>query len=352
MHIQCIKDMHQMDALKEAWDAAYAVDPYATIFASWAWLRGWLETTCDEWLVLAARSDSGSSYVAFLTLAVDATRRRLYMGGYPLADHTGFVCLPEYEGEAIAALAAFVQQQLEWDEFDMRDVCDPRLDRFLGHLSQTRFDIRKTDGACCPYILLPESWEQYLQDSLGRKARKNLRRSTRKVESLSGFRMTQAQADNIEHQIDVFLMLYQMRWGAKAGYFLDRFRAIFRRCFESDCLWLVVLWDGATPIATDAAFVDRQKKVFSVYVGGWDERFARLSPGDVLTGYSIRYAIENGFQVVDLLRGAESYKISFGAEEHFNTDVTVARKSLRVTARKLARRLRRSLSPKPGGSLV
>ena len=136
-----------------------------------------------------------------------------------------------------------------------------------------------------------------------------------------------------------------MRWGAKVGSFLDRFSAIFRRCFESDCLWLVVLWDGVTPIATDAAFVDRQRKVFSAYLGGWDERFAKFSPGDVLMGYNIRYAIENGFQVFDFLRGAEDYKLSFGAEELFNTDVVVTRKSLRVTARKLARRLRRSLRP-------
>jgi len=44
---------------------------------------------------------------------------------------------------------------------------------------------------------------------------------------------------------------------------------------------------------------------------GFDDKFAKLSPGKVMVGYSIRYAIENGFQVYDFLRESERYKSSF-----------------------------------------
>jgi CelD/BcsL family acetyltransferase involved in cellulose biosynthesis len=96
------------------------------------------------------------------------------------------------------------------------------------------------------------------------------------------------------------------------------------------------------PIAAAAVFADRQKSTLSGFLSGWNDEFATLSPGRVIVGYSIRYAIENRFQVYDLLRGAERYKFSFGAIERFNTDVTITRKSLRSTMKKLIRRLRSS----------
>ena len=234
----------------------------------------------------------------------------------------------------------------------MRDVHDPRLELFLECFPQKGFHVQRNDGVSCPYIPLPDTWEQYLQDYLGQRTRKNLRRYMRRIDSLNEFRVTQAQKDNIERQIDTFLVLYQMRWGPQPEHVLTCFRTIFLRCFEGGSLWLPVLWAANTPISADAGFVDRRKKVFSNYLGGWDDRFAQLSPGDALTGYSIRYAIENGFQVFDFLRGAEGYKFSFGAKERFNSDAVITRKGLRLTMRKLVWRLRASFRSNPRQSRV
>ena len=340
MRIDCVDDLDQFDELKDEWNTVYMADPHATIFVSWAWLRGWFEATPYEWFVLAVRPDSAAPPVAFLALSVDAPRHQLQMGGNPWADYTGFVCTPEHQEEAIRTLAVFVQRQLQWDRFHMRDVYDPRLELFLACFPQKGFHVQRNDGVSCPYIPLPDTWEQYLQDYLGRRTRKNLRRCMRLMDDRGEFRVTQAQEDNIERQVDAFLTLYQMRWGAQPEYALTRFRSIFRHCFESGSLWLTVLWDGDTPVSAMAGLVDRRKKVFSNYLVGRDDRFAHLSPGDALIGYSIRCAIENGFQVFDFLRGAEHYKFSFGAKERLNSDTIITRKSLRLTAKKLMWRLR------------
>ena len=69
MQVDCINDIDRFDELKAAWDTVYAADPHATIFVSWAWLRGWLEVTPYDWLVLAVRPDNASPYVAFLALS-------------------------------------------------------------------------------------------------------------------------------------------------------------------------------------------------------------------------------------------------------------------------------------------
>lgn len=340
MRLRCVDTLDEFDRLREDWAAAYKADSHATVFLSWVWLRGWFEVAPYEWLVLAIQSNSTSSPVAFLPLGIDASRRRLQMGGAPWADYTGFVCIPEYQEKALKAFAGFIQRQLQWDGFCMRDVSDPRLDLFLRHFSEKSFHIQEKKGISCPYIPLPNSWEHYLRNSVSRRTRKNLRRYLRRLESRSDLQVTPVREDNLEHQIETFLALYQMRWGEQSERAFRRFRTIFRRCFESNSLWLTVLWAADTPIAADAGFVDRDKKVFSSYLGGWDDGFADLSPGDTLSAYAIRYAIENGFQVYDFLRGAERYKFSFGAEERFNRDVIIARKSLRLAARKLVRRVR------------
>ena len=207
----------------------------------------------------------------------------------------------------------------------MKDVLDPRLDLFLRDFSPKKFDVQQLNRISCPYIPLPNNWEQYLQEFLGSKTRRNLRYYSRKVEGLDGFHMTYLRADNLDDQIDTLLTFWQARWGRNA----DGYRPLLRRSFENDCLWLAVLWQASTPIAALSAFVDRQKQTFSYYMSGFNKEMAELSPGTVIVGYSIRYAIENGFQVYDFLRGDEAYKFSFGATERFTTSVLIVRKNPR-----------------------
>jgi CelD/BcsL family acetyltransferase involved in cellulose biosynthesis len=351
MEITIIDDLDQFEELKTAWDAVYSSDDRAQIFLSWAWLRGWFEVTPNPWFVLAVRLDNRSPYVGFFPLSIRFVQkyklnlfRELRMGGDSSADYTGFICLPEYEEKAISAFAIYVQQQLEWDVFLMKNVLDPRLDIFLKYFSQNNFKVQEVNRTCCPYIPLPKTWDQYLQDFLGSNTRQNLRRRLRKIETSTDFRFIQAQEDNIENQIEALLTLWQQRWGLKPEQLLNVKRSIFRRCFENNCLWLNVLWKGKTPIAAIGIFVEQQKKIFYFYTTGYDAKFSNLAPGRMMMAYSIRYAIENGFQVYDLLRGDEDYKFSFfGAKKRFNTSVTISRTSLRGTLINLIRRSRKSL---------
>ena len=121
--------------------------------------------------------------------------------------------------------------------------------------------------------------------------------------------------------------------------------------FEHQCLCLSVLWDDTTPVAALAGCIDQVKKTFYAYIVGYNPEYAKLSPGRVMFGYSIQYAIENGFQIYDFLRGVEQYKLSLGSKKHFVTYTTIIRKGLRSTVANnglnLTRRLRDLLKKKP-----
>jgi CelD/BcsL family acetyltransferase involved in cellulose biosynthesis len=65
-----------------------------------------------------------------------------------------------------------------------------------------------------------------------------------------------------------------------------------------------------------------------VYNSGFDpEAFSHLSAGVILTAKAIEKAIENGRTAFDFLRGDETYKYRFGAEDTTVHRIVLERKS-------------------------
>ncbi len=350
MQISLIDDFEEFKQIRKNWDAIYEADPQAQFFLSWVWLSGWFQAKDHPWFVLAARPDNTSSYVAFFPLG-DMTFRKygielyqeLYMAGGSLADYTGFICLPEYEEQVIPAFATYVQQQLRWFIFHLKNVFDKdsRLCLFLNKFSQKYFKFYQLDlkvkqdntdvnNCSCPYIPLPEDWERYLQNFLSSNSRQKLRRFLRKIENSEHFHITHIQEDNLESQIETLLKLWQLRWGEKPKSLLNSLRGIFRRCFENNCLYLPILWYKGEPIVAVANFLDFNKKAVLFYLAGRQDKVKvnNPPPGIALQAYSIRHAIQNGFKTYDFLRGNEAYKFSFGAKERFINYVIVKRDNM------------------------
>lgn len=334
MLVKIIDNIQQFDQVKSNWDEVYSADPDSTIFVSWGWLRGWIDTKSCDWSVLAFQPDSKTPYVAFMALGMqfknEGAFRRLFSGGagHPGADNTGFVCLPEYADKAIPAFAGFVQKHIKWDMFDLRSVSDSRLDLFLKCFSRKSFYVQEDKNNSCPYIMLPDNWDKYLKEFIGSETRRTLKRYTKKIESNRDFRVTHAQEDTLETHIDALLWVWQERFGQKSEVILNRYRAIYRRCFENDCLFLAIFWDTTIPVTGQAAFLDQKKKIITCVTTGFNDKYAGFRPGNVMMGYVIRYAIENGLRICDLGEGAEEYKFLYGAIERFNRNVRISPKTL------------------------
>jgi hypothetical protein len=285
------------------------------------------------WCVLAVQDDDRSRYVAFLPLVRRDARagrlnliRSLHLGGRPLAFYTGFVCLPEHAEYALAACARYLQEKSDWDNFQLEDVVDPRLDAFLAHFPPERFDVRHFPSMPSLYIPLPCTWEEYLQDCIGSKTRKSLRRALRKIES-DGLHITECQPDSIDRDIEVLLRLWQWRWGPKPMALWHR--RMLRHFFENETLWLQVLWHGSVPVAARAGLLDHSRKTFYAYIICHDPAYAYLSPGRAMVGYSIQAAIESGFQTYDFLTGADEHKLSFGAVQRPLYSASIGRRTPR-----------------------
>ncbi|MBZ0154767.1 MAG: GNAT family N-acetyltransferase [Alphaproteobacteria bacterium] len=346
MQIDVITRSEDFERIRKNWNEVYSADPEATIFTSWEWQRGWMDITPYAWSVLAIRQGGFSPYRSFLSLGMHTARkgrfkvfRKLVIGGEPWADNTGFVCAPEHAEKDLAAFARFVQKKMRWDAFALWHVADRRLDSFLAHFPGGPFRVHEVGRVPCPHILLPDTWEHYLRNFLSTATRKDLKYHLRKVEGLREFRITHVGRENFEEQAETLLSLWKARWGQTRGEELSRIRILLRRCFEGNSLFLPLLWNGTEPLAGAAAFLDRKTGTFTGYIMGFNEAFAKFSPGRVMVGYCIRYAIENGFRIFDFGAGKEEYKLSFGVSERFNRNVVIRRESL-------SSRLRRGM-PEP-----
>lgn len=354
-----ITRLDALDAVKEDWEAIARVDRWAGPFVSWPWMRGWLESRPHEWLVLALRRGGGraggsmggveSRYAAFLPLGFSHwphwfridRRVTLTTGGFPAADSAGMVCLPGYEHAAARAFAACIQDRLDWDRFELREISDPRIHDLAASLDPHRFGVTREWTSASPQIQLPPTWESYLEECVGPATRKTIRRRERAITRLDGFAAQDIDESNADEQIETLLDLWKRRWGeSELAMSVASLRLILQRCFEAGTLSLKTLRLGQTPIAAAAGFIDRVGRRYCGYTLGVDPEYRRFSPGTVLIAMLIRESIEKGLRCFDFLRGNEPYKYTFGAVDRFNRNFEIERHTVRSTVRLAASSLR------------
>lgn len=337
MRIDVIDTDAGFDQLREQWDRVYLQDPHAQHFLSWIWLRSYLARR-NRWFVLALREKpEGSPYVAFFPLRVLTQHDEktglffdeIVMAGNYSADYAGFLADPAYERFAIEGFARYLKQQ-NWTHLKVEYFygSPERRKAFLRELEGPDVMFRDSairnadniDNCVCPVVLLPDSFDGYLDSSMSSQSRQKLRRFLRKLDGGEEFRITMATPETIERDLDILFQFWRTKWLAKKGVeridkLISATRTLLMDSFATGNLDVPVLWHGDRPLGVLANIVDRQKKAILFYITGRDEEWKTPSPGLILHGYCIRRAIADGFATYDFLRGTEPYKYMFGPEE-------------------------------------
>jgi hypothetical protein len=263
MYISVIDNFETLAKFRTDWDSVYEADPEAQFFLSWTWISRWLKELNWHWVILAAKPTAEApTYIAFFPLKFRTTKtkegkifREIAMAGNRAADYTGFICTPEFHDHAIQAFAIYMKRK-NWHAIHLENifVSSRRLSLFLKHFSRSDFDtiqveqideIGNINNCICPYVTLPADWETYLNNVLSSNTRQKVRRFLKKVETSSEFRITHAETDTVEHDVDILLGFWALKWGDRKGDRLDRIMNVVRtmliHCFEGGSLFLPVL---------------------------------------------------------------------------------------------------------------
>ena len=178
-----------------------------------------------------------------------------------------------------------------------------------------------------PAIQLPSTWEDYLA-GIDKKQRHEIRRKIRRAESNPiPVRWYIVQDENtLDAEIEDFLnlMAYDHH---KEGFLTEvmrsQMRASLHTAFRAGWLQLAFLVVGDQKAAAYLNFDDANK--IWVYNSGIDFSFQELSPGWVLLGYLIEWAINHRRETFDFMRGDEAYKYRFGGKDRFVVRVQIHR---------------------------
>lgn len=294
----------------------------------------WSTLGGGEWpggkLWLGMARDPGGGLAAIWPLFRPAGADRLHLiGSHEISDYLDLIAPPGQNREACKALLLALEGQDEIRSIDLYNLpeASPTPASMEAIAPLHGWSVTRQRLAPCPVVALEGSWEAYLA-RLDKKQRHELRRKIRRAEMHSErvqLRIV-GPSDNIGSEMETFLRL--MALGADKARFLQpamrqQFLALTQEVFRAGYLQLAFLEVGGAPAAAYWNF-DFGGRIW-VYNSGLDPAFAALSPGWVLMGYLIRWAIDAGRAEVDFLRGGEPYKYQLGGVDRWIHRLTLTR---------------------------
>ncbi len=187
-----------------------------------------------------------------------------------------------------------------------------REDSILFHDLLKRVSSPPIQQETSPYVLLPSTWEQYLE-SLSRTDRKELKRKFKRLDTVPHtFSVLNVPSPE---DFETFIRLHRLSDTAKDHFMTDEMKDFFQDLLTTRISgWsqkIAVLKLGTQTVAS--VFIFENNNQVLLYNSGYDPEQKFYSVGLMLKAWLIRYAIESGKTKVDFLRGSERYKYDLGA---------------------------------------
>jgi CelD/BcsL family acetyltransferase involved in cellulose biosynthesis len=208
-----------------------------------------------------------------------------------------------------------------WDACDFEDVRpgSPLLRAALPEVLRAV----TAPGAVCPVLAVPAA--------PGPNLRRNLRRYHDRLSAAAGpLASESAGPGDYAEVLAALFRLHGERWRAAGGpgvlntaAIQDFHRAAAAGFASRGQLRLHSLRAAGAIVAAVYAFAGHGRVYF--YLGGFDPKWKNFSPGTLAIGYAIEEASRDGFREIDFLRGAETYKYAWGAQDTRNYRLVIDR---------------------------
>ncbi len=255
----------------------------------------------------------------FRTTEDDGSRVVRPIGCVDVTDYLEVITRQGSEESVFAALTDWME--VHRAEFDMLRLCNipeasPMMTIWADQLAVMGFDLETRVEDVCPIIQLPNNFPDYIA-GLDKKNRHELRRKLRNAIGKVDWYIVGPEHD-FQVEMATFLDLMAASSEDKALFLQDNrnlrfFESVMPEIAALGWLQLAILTVEGNPAATYLNF-DYGNRIL-VYNSGLNPVLhGNLSPGIVLLGRLIEYAIKCKRDVVDFLRGDESYKYDMGGQ--------------------------------------
>jgi len=242
-----------------------------------------------------------------------------FVGSADVCDYLDFIVVPGKESDFCNVLLDDLNQK-GINSLDLEPVRPDSI--VLNHLvpaAQNRqYKILRQEEEVSAELDLPATWEGYL-GGLNKKQRHEVRRKLRRLRETDDvdYRCIPVSRGEAGEFMDVFLKLFALSRGEKAGFMTERMESFFRllagAMAEVGLLRFGILEVTKLPAAMIMGF-DYNDTMY-LYNSAYDPRYSSLSVGLLSKVLCIQESINRGMKRWDFLRGAEEYKYQLGGKE-------------------------------------
>ncbi len=335
MSIELIQSTSDFLALKEGWNDLLSSSASHVPFLRHEYLASWWSTLGGgEWdqgslAILADRNGDGS-LVAIAPFFINGNQV-MFLGSFEISDYLDFIANPEKLKTFIPAIFAYLQSgnHPDWEILDLYNLREdsPSLPILKNAAIKAGFEIKQEVIQPAPYLKLPGSWQDYLdalKDRYRREIQKKITNADQYFLPVSWYIVK--DESSLDSEMDAFLQLMSHHPQKKAFLtekMIRQMKISAREGFQEDWLQLAFLQVGDIKAAGYLNY-DFNNQIW-VYNSGIDPLFENLSPGWVLLGKIIKWAIDQGRVGLDFMRGDETYKFQFGGIEKKVLHVEISR---------------------------
>ena len=332
MKIEVIQTLNEFQNIAVEWNELLKSSANHVPFLRHEYLITWWSTLGGgEWdqgdlFILTARDDQGKLRgiaPLFSTTNLDGEPALMLLGSIEISDYLDLIVSAEDLSPFVQSLLEYLIQPDvgEWKVLDLYNFLDdsPTLPVLKQSADDLGLSFTEEQIQPSPRVQLPGSWDEYLA-GIQKKQRHEIRRKIRRAEGhmLPVRWYIIDKEEELDQAMDDFmdLMAYDSE---KASFLSDAMRTQMKACtsaaFRADWLQLAFLEVADEKAAGYLNFVYDNK--IWVYNSGINFEHGRLSPGWVLLAYLIQWAIDNGKEMIDFMRGDEVYKYRFGGVNRF-----------------------------------
>jgi CelD/BcsL family acetyltransferase involved in cellulose biosynthesis len=315
-----IRTLDELAALRPEWSRLWLRCPSATPFQSPEWLIPWCKHLLNGQLYcLAIRSNQRliAFLPAFVAPSPGSQARCLFLLGTGISDYLDLLYDPEWHDQVSGLITPWLTTRLEPGvccDFQALRPNSTLLTAFQG----PRWTCATSQSNVCPFLHLDPGRD--LAVVVPSHQLHNWRYYTRRAQARGALTIQCAAQSDLAQSLEVFFHLHEARWsdrgssGALAAPELRAFHCAAAAGFAAlGLLRLYVLRINSAPVAALYGFHQRDR--FYFYLSGFDPIYESLSPGVLLIGHALQKALAEGAECFDFLRGRESYKYLWGAQD-------------------------------------
>lgn len=353
--IRAVTSLEDFKGLAEEWEQVLRTVPGHSFFLTWEWLYYWAKHCLgDNRLRILLALDEHQRLIGLAPWYLRTTRVQGLMSVRDLrflgSEHvcSSYLDVIVNEQNKRALLQSlyrylFNEARGEWDLLTLSEVpAESSTIDLWNELFDEAGKVREIVGTtCCPVIRLPGSVDTY-RAGLGRNRRYTLQRKLKCLQGAGRMEYSRATSPaDVEDAFESVVTLHQRRWStcANGGVFANDVSRRFHRevvevLSERGHVSIDQLELDGRPIAAIYGFVYGGTYYF--YLPGFDPAAVpKASPGLLLLHHRIEQAIRDGLTTVDLLQGAQPYKLEWSTDRRRLVTVRYHNRHARVVALKL-----------------